>query len=144
MSPLRPICAAALWTVAVCLTALGIGCSSNPGPAPGEVQGKVTFKGTPVTEGTITFLNSKDGGGGEGKLGPDGMYTVPNKLNVGEYVVIVTPPMQMTDTDPGKSPPAPVEKNVKNVPPKYRQQGTTPLKFKVESGPNTANFDLTP
>jgi hypothetical protein len=130
---------------AVCLTALGFGCSSSSsGPATGEVQGKVTFKGAPVTEGTITFLNPKEGGSGEGKLGPDGAYTIPNKLNVGEYVVVVTPPIHIVDTDPGKSPPAPVEKNVKNIPPKYRQQGLTPLKFKVEAGKNEANFDLLP
>ena len=138
MSFARAICAA------VCLTALGFGCSSSSGPATGEVQGKVMFKGSPVTEGTVTFLNPKEGGSGEGTLGPNGAYTIPNKLNVGEYVVVVTPPMHIVDTDPGKSPPAPVEKPAPNIPRKYRQQGTTTLKFKVEPGKNEANFDLTP
>jgi len=144
MSLVRPICAAAVGLAAVCLTLLGVGCSSPPAQATGEVQGKVTFKGAPVTEGTVTFLNPKEGGAGEGTLGPGGAYTITGKLNVGEYVVVVTPPMHIVDTDPGKSPPAPVEKNVKNIPPKYRQQGTTPLKFKVAPGPNEANFDLSP
>lgn len=144
MSFARPLCGAALGLATACLTAIGLGCSS-PAPVPtGDVQGKVTFKGAPVTEGTITFLNPKEGGNGEGKLGPDGTYTLTGKLNVGDYVVVVTPPIHIVDTDPGKSPPAPVEKNMKNIPPKYRQQGTTPLKFKVESGANEANFDLAP
>ena len=143
MRSAQPTRVAARVSAAVCLTVVLVGCSS-PGPAAGEVSGKITFKGAPVTEGTVTFLNSKEGGSGEGQLGPDGAYSIVGKLNAGEYVVVVTPPMEMKDTDPGKSPPAPVEKNVKNIPPKYRQQGATPLKFKVEPGPNTANFDLTP
>lgn len=143
MRSAHPTRVAARVSAAVCLTVVLVGCSSS-GPATGEVAGKVTFKGAPVTEGTVTFLNPKEGGSGEGQLGPDGAYSITGKLNVGEYIVTVTPPMEMKDTDPGKSPPAPVEKNVKNIPMKYRQQGTTTLKFKVEPGPNTANFDLTP
>jgi hypothetical protein len=50
----------------------------------------------------------------------------------------------MVDTDPGRSPPAPVEKHAPNIPPKYRMQGTTPLRAPVKKGPNTFDFDMKP
>ena len=84
------------------------GCSSS-GPAVGEVSGKVTFKNQPVKEGTVTFLNPNEGGAGESPIDANGNYTIPH-LVVGEYIVIVTPLMEMKDTDPGKSPPAPVDR----------------------------------
>lgn len=132
---------AACATAAVSLAVVA-GCSS--GPATGEVNGKVTFKGQPVTEGFVTFMNPNEGGAGEGKIGPDGSYAVVGKLVVGEYIAVVSPPMHIVDTDPGKSPPAPVEKNVKNIPVKYRQQGTTPFKFPVKEGKNEINLEMNP
>jgi hypothetical protein len=125
----------------VFLAAVLAGCSPS-GPATGEVSGKVTFKGKAVTEGTVTFLNPKEGGAAEGELGPDGTYKLNGKVVVGEYVVVITPLVQIVDTDPGKSPPAPVEKPAPNIPQKYRQQGTTPLKETVKEGKNEFNFDL--
>jgi len=142
MLSIRFTCVAARVVASVFLTASIIGCSS--GPATGEVQGKVTFKGKPVTEGTVTFLNSKEGGAGEGKLDTDGNYTIQGKLVVGEYVIVINPPVHIVDTDPGKSPPAPVEKQAPNIPMKYRVQGSTPLKETVKEGKNEFNFDLKP
>src|SRR5437588_13099655 len=84
------------------------GCSS--GPTKGEVHGKVTFKGQPVKEGTVTFLNTKEGGGAEAQIGKDGTYAVQGGAVVGDYVVEIKPLMHIVDTDPGKTPPAPVEK----------------------------------
>src|SRR6478752_4016759 len=49
------------------------GCST--GPAKGEVQGKITFKGQPVKEGTVTFLNTKEGGAAEAQI-KDGTYVI--------------------------------------------------------------------
>jgi hypothetical protein len=51
--------------------------------------------------------------------------------------------MVMMDTDPGKSPPAPVEKKAPDIPTKYRQQGSTPLKASVQAGENTIDFEMT-
>src|SRR4051812_46891861 len=104
---------AVLAAVAGFLAAGLAGCSR--GPATGTVQGKVTFKGAPVTEGTVTLLNPKEGGTHEAQLQKDGTYTVPGKVVVGEYLVTITPLMHIVDTDPGKSPPAPVEKPAPNI-----------------------------
>jgi hypothetical protein len=126
----------------LCVVVLLAGCSS--GPDTGTVRGKVTFKGAPVTEGTVTFTNPKEGGAAEAKLDKDGSYAVPNRVLVGEYQVTITPLMEMRDTDPGKTPPALVEKSAPNIPKKYRQPGSTPLKQTVKKGENTFNFDMVP
>ena len=121
---------------------LMLGCDS--GPATGDVKGKVMFKGQPVAEGLVTFLNPKEGGAAEAPINKDGTYAVPNGVVVGEYVVEIKPLVVIVDTDPGKSPPAPMEKPAPNIPQKYRMQGTTPLKAKVERGPNVFDFDMKP
>ena len=137
----RPTLAAFVFAAGA-LTAVPVGCSS--GPATGEVKGKVTFKGKPVTEGTVTFLNPKGEGDVEAQINKDGTYAVQNKVVVGDYLVVITPPVTIVDKDPGKSPPAPVEKNMPDIPRKYRMQGTTTLKATVNPGQNECNFDMTP
>ena len=124
------------------ILSLVVGCSK--GPATGQVEGKVTFKGKAVTEGTIQFLNVKEGGQAGAELDAAGAYKMKDPVVVGEYVVVITPGMEMKDTDPGKSPPAWVERHAPNIPPKYRMQGTTTLKATVKQGKNEINFDLTP
>lgn len=137
----RPTCVASLAFAAVFLTSMVVGCSSG-GPPTGRVQGKVTFKGNPVTEGNIQFLNPKEGGTAGAELNKDGTYVVPNPVVVGEYLVTVSPLTVIVDTDPGKSPPAPVEKPAPNIPQKVRQQGSTHLRATVKTGQNEHNFDL--
>jgi hypothetical protein len=127
---------------AASLCIFAAGCSS--GPAKGEVHGKVTFKGQPVKDGIVTFLNPKEGGAAEAAIGADGSYAVRGGVAVGEYVVEIKPLMEIKDTDPGKSPPAPVEKPAPDIPKKYRMQGTTPLRAAVKTGPNELNFEMIP
>jgi hypothetical protein len=133
---------AVLWIVTSFLLT---GCDS--GPATGEVRGKVTFKGQPVKEGTVTLIpKAKEGGSSyEATIGADGSFSVPTPVVVGEYLVEVKPPIIYVDTDPGKSPKAPMEKPAKDVPNKYRQQGTTPLTADVKAGKNGEFvFDMKP
>jgi hypothetical protein len=118
------------------------GCDN--GPARGDVSGKVTFKGSPVKEGTVTLLNPTEGGAHEAQIQTDGSYAIQGGAVVGEYVVEIKPLVVIVDTDPGKSPPAPVEKPAPDIPRKYRMQGTTPLKATVKSGKNEINFEMTP
>jgi len=110
----------------------------------GKVKGKVTFKGQPVTEGSVTFLNLTEGGTAGADLKSDGTFDC-GEVVAGEYVVVVNPPMVMVDTDPGKTPPSPEEKNMPNIPRKFRAQGSTTLKAKVEMGGNhDFTFDMKP
>lgn len=110
----------------------------------GKVRGKVLFKGQPVKEGLVTLLNLTEGGAAEANLNPDGTYAIANPVAIGEYVVEIKPLTTIVDTDPGKSPPAPVEKKAPDIPRKYRMQGTTPLKASVKKGENEINFEMTP
>src|SRR5262249_48872935 len=109
-----------------------------------EVRGKVTFKGEPVTEGMITFVNPTGGPGGEIRLGADGGYEIPGGLVVGDYIVMVTPLIHIVDTSPGKTPPSPQEKPAPNIPEKYRRQASTPFRATVQKGQNKPfEFDMT-
>src|SRR5262245_34344745 len=109
--------------VAACLTIALTGCT--PPAVTGQVNGKVTFQGKPVAEGIVTFLNLTEGGAAEATIQAGGAYEVRHGVVPGEYRVVVNPPVEMVDTDPGKSPPAPVEKRAPDIPPKYRQQGSS-------------------
>lgn len=115
---------------------------SNRGPKTGEVRGTVTFEGKPVTSGRITFLNQSGAGDFEAEVNADGTYAIKNPVVEGDYLVTITPLIHIVDTDPGKSPPAPVEKEAHNIPMKYRQQGTTTLKAKVNEGKNTVELAM--
>jgi hypothetical protein len=139
----HPVIRASVIVIAAALLCTGyVACSS--GPAKGEVHGKVTFKGQPVKEGLVTFLNLKEGGAAEAQIGNDGSYAVHSGVVVGEYVVEIKPLVHIVDTDPGKSPPAPVEKPAPDIPAKYRMQGTTTLRAKVQAGKNEINFEMKP
>src|SRR5262245_32545139 len=107
------------------------GCKS--GPAVGQVTGKVTFKGTPVTEGKITFYEPKTGQAVEGDLDKDGGYTIRD-VRVGEYIVTIRPLTILIDSDPGKTPPAPEYKPAPNIPLRYRGDTTSPLKANITEG----------
>jgi hypothetical protein len=127
------------------LLILVAGCSS--GPAVGQVSGKVTFKGKPVTEGRITFFNAKAGYNADVVLGKDGRYTIETPeggLMVGDYVVTITPLMHLINPEPTKTPPAPEWKPAPNIPMRYRSEMTSPLKVTVKEGPQELNFDMTP
>ncbi len=132
-----------LYLIASGFTSVFVAGCGPSGPPVGEVSGKVTFKGQPVKEGTVTFMNPTEGGAGESPIGADGSYAI-EELVVGEYIVVVNPLMEMKDTDPGKSPPALVEKPAPNVPTKYRQQGLTPLKASIKEGKNEFPIQMSP
>ncbi|HXG12836.1 MAG TPA: hypothetical protein VNK04_23970 [Gemmataceae bacterium] len=127
----------------VAVLAAAAGCGS--GKPMGQVEGRVTFKGQPVTEGMISFSNAA-GEGAEAPLGPEGKYlirTPQGGLPVGDYVVTVTPGTYVDNSDP-KTPPAVEEKRAPNIPPRYRRLGSTPLKATVQEGKNVFDFDLKP
>jgi hypothetical protein len=133
-----------VFVLSVAFLAMGLaGCSR--GPAVGEVSGKVTFKGKPIVEGTITFINPTTGYAAEAGLQKDGSYVVETPeggLVVGEYLVMVNP-LLYRDTSNPRTPPSPVERPAPNIPQKYRNQGRTPLRATVQKGRNTFNFDMT-
>jgi hypothetical protein len=117
--------------------AVSLGCGSAERPI--DVSGKVTFRGEPVAEGAIQFIEDRTGRGGQVDLGPDGGYTV--RLFAGEYRVAVTPPY-IEDNSSGM--PNPYYKKVKNIPKKYHSTETSGFKAAVSRDQATHDFNLTP
>lgn len=79
-----------LRTVTVCFAVLATalaGCQgSGDSKFPAKVSGKVTYNGSPVTGGTITF-HTADGSPIQAAIGADGSYTI---VNLPEGPVTVT------------------------------------------------------
>lgn len=116
-----------------------VGCKSGSGPA-GEVSGKVTFEGKPVTEGTVTF-QSDAGTGDEGTLNAEGAYSLKRPLPTGDYKVFILPPV-VKSVDPKTRRTVSDLKPMPDIPEKYRSQATSDLKAKIEPGKNVHNFEM--
>jgi hypothetical protein len=127
---------AGLWMTLVVLT----GCAAKKPPV-GEVSGKVTFEGKPVSHGIVTFMNTKIGAGDEATLNPDGTYAVKTPMPVGEYQVFILPPVVYQKVDV-RGPEVGVLMSTKEIPEKYRTIGTSDLKATVKEGKNECNFDM--
>jgi hypothetical protein len=106
-----------------------------------KISGKVTHQSKPVEEGTINFEDTTTGQVGSGELGSGGAYST--ELPAGSFKVFVTPPQIETKGTPD-SPPDKVEKNVANIPKKYRRQETSGLSADVAKDKRTFDFDLKP
>jgi hypothetical protein len=137
---LHPMRRAPGWLLGLALATFSAGCESEKQPE-GKVFGKVTFRGQPVTEGTISFHNEAAGFGAEALLEADGSYRLPTGLAVGEYKVSVFPPLVINSSDP-RTPPVTEYKKVNNIPGKYHIPATSPLTATIQEGDNPREFDL--
>jgi len=117
--------------------AISFGCGSAEKPI--DVAGKVTFRGEPVVEGAIQFIEDRTGRGMQVDLAPGGGYAV--KLFAGEYKVAVTPPY-MVDNSSGM--PNPYYKKVKDIPKKYHSTETSGFKVAVSKDKTNHDFDMRP
>lgn len=113
------------------------GCGSGDGPI--DITGKVTYKGEPVTEGSVQFIEDATGRGAQVDLEPGGTYKA--SLPKGEYKVVVTPPYIV---DESSGIPNPYYKKVKNIPEKYHSTETSGLTASVNPDKTTHDFDLAP
>lgn len=118
------------------------GCGSSE--PTGKVSGKVTFKGAPVTEGTVTFVNKDQGGIAAGELQSDGTYTLfstSGGLKPGTYRVSIMPPEVEIPGD-GSTAPSTGPKDVDNIPEKYRNGESSGFEADVKEGKNEFDFDM--
>lgn len=118
------------------------GCKSETKRHP--VEGRITFQGTPVLEGSIMFHPmNPEAGFLEGSLIKDGKYLVPAEkgLAEGKYQVLITAPdYKGKRPDPNSAPGAVFE--VKELFPQIYNTKST-LSVEVTSkGPNTFDFHL--
>lgn len=110
------------------------GCQDQP---MGTVSGKVSYRGKPVTSGTINFYAPEKGVGATAEIDASGTFTIDEPLDAGNYKVFVLPPQ------PQQLPPGQRAKQVTfSVPPKYQDANSTPLSREVKTGMNKFPLEL--
>jgi hypothetical protein len=109
------------------------------------VGGVVTLDSVPVPRGTVTFKPANGGSAAYGQIGSDGSYELrtgrEEGLPTGQYqvTIVANEPAPMQQTASGGPPPPgkPI------TPAWYKRSETSGLSFKVESGSNEINLELT-
>lgn len=146
--------------MAVVAGAASLGCGGNSA-APVRLAGKVSYNGTAVTAGTMSF-HTADGTIYPGLINTDGSYTATD-LPVGEVVVTI----ETESLNPNKKAEgtAKEQKDAKRrsgmmqkapegavggptptyvkIPAKYADKKTSPLKLNLERNTKSKDFDLT-
>jgi hypothetical protein len=101
----------------------------------GEVYGKVTFRGKPVTQGNVVFADEEWGTFMKAPIQPDGSYELrPTQGGVGLYLkgvykVSVVPPI--VDGPQGITKTPTVVPDPADIPRKYRSSQTSGLEFEL-------------
>ncbi len=119
-----------------------VGC--GPGGLPtGNVSGRVTQAGAPLTVGTVTLLNEQMGIGASAQLDAAGAYRMES-VRTGDYLVAIQPAAVPLTEDalPLAEREAGAWKKPFTVPDKYRDPQTSGFTTSVSRGENTANFDV--
>jgi hypothetical protein len=124
---------------------LAVGCGSGSG----TVNGKVTYKGQPLTMGTVTFMGTT-GNPATAPINPDGTYKAV-KVPLGQVKVGVAVPntpavprgrtMDPSKFGGAKPPPEDGPKPVV-IPTKYSSPDTSELSYDVKKGDQTIDIDL--
>ena len=133
------------WAVVI-LAATGLtagGCGGPSRPPLAKVHGKVTYKGKPLTSGTVVFMPVA-GMGAEGPTGagqpsaspikPDGSYELTTD-NPGDGAIVGEHKVAVVSVDPTS------KKSV--IPEKYQAPGSTPLSRTVKEGDNAIDIEVT-
>ncbi|MEP3480508.1 MAG: hypothetical protein ABJZ55_14750 [Fuerstiella sp.] len=134
------------YCLAACLLA-GCGSSQDTRGPLGSLTGTVTHEGTPLAEGLV-YLQQNDGAGaGGGSIASDGTFQVTGGASggipVGTYTVWFAPPV-IPDPAPDDPLTEETEKEMPNLPQKYRSQADSGLTVKIEEGENSKTFELVP
>jgi hypothetical protein len=115
-----------------------VGCGAG-GPAQGQVKGKVTLGGQPVTGGSVSFnpIDNPEAKAAVGDVGADGAFQLStNSANdgaaVGKHRVTYSAPLPGETADPSRPPP----------PSPYQGAVIEPAEVEVKSGPNEFQFQL--
>ena len=129
----------------LCLVTAGAGC----GPGKGDMSGTVTFKGKPVTSGTVDFLGS-DGIHHYAAIEGDGTYSIKGVPGGAAKVGVYSPDPSDTAalSRGGSGKPSRAAQNPGSragwfsIPDKYGDPAASGLTFTIKRGPNTYNIDL--
>lgn len=99
----------------------------------GEVTGKVTLNGVPLTNGSVNFYSSNSGAGALCPLDESGSYRIKYLNAPDTYTVTLLGPEQI----PGQPAPPPSE-----IPTKYQSSSTSGLTVELKQGRNTFDISL--
>lgn len=116
-----------------------VGCGKG-GPPTGGVQGRVTYEGSPVTEGVVSVYSPEMGIGADAKIGADGAYATSEPLRTGKYTVAVLPP---PEPPPQDAVPKASTKAYPNIPLKYRDPKKSGLSVTIAEGKNQFDIPMT-
>ncbi|ADG65926.1 hypothetical protein Plim_0073 [Planctopirus limnophila DSM 3776] len=124
---------------------MNAGCGSADRGPQAQLTGKVTFSGQPVPEGVVQLSKVGGGAGASANISADGSFSVVlvDPLPPGEYLVLIVPPTIEDNSNPN-SPPVQKPKEMEQIPPRYGNAKTSPLKVTLKEGANTADFALEP
>jgi hypothetical protein len=139
---IRSVCRA---LTAVILLGLGSGCESGTADL-APVRGKVSYKGVPLSAGTIVFtpdaLRGTTGSMARSEIQADGTYVLRTDslpgASVGWHRVTV---MAIESTSPGRDPDLRLPRSL--LPEKYRDPEMSGLSCRIQAGQaNCIDFDL--
>jgi hypothetical protein len=108
-----------------------------------KVNGKVTYKGKPVPNGTVTFIPEGGGPSATGEIQSDGTFTMTTYSSgdgaiLGKHKVVIAAMADMGDRLPEERSPLPPP----IVPDKYTSPATSDLTTEVKDEENKPVFDL--
>jgi len=130
---------------------LAVGCSRGSLSGTVPVTGKVTYKGQPVANATITFIGQGEARTAVAVTDASGVYRLKtldsNGAIPGKYIVLVS----QTENIPGADQPVSMDEAARNqgkareprqlLPARYSDPAKTPLDVEVKRG-RTNSFDL--
>lgn len=132
-------------TVATLVLGWTAGCDGGPALAP--VHGKVTFRGAPLTRGTIVFTPDAHRGGhgplASADIQPDGGYTLATGSTPGATVGWHRVTIMAVEAAPANTPGQRFHVPRSLIPEKYRDPELSGLNCEVKPGKdNGINFNL--
>ncbi len=129
-----------MFAVAAIGSLLGFSGCNGSGEVPRyPIAGTVSFQGTPIASGEITFEDPDSGFAAGGEI-QDGSYEL--LVPAGKFKVFISPGLVETDPGDGESPPQMEVADSAKVPEKYRRVDTTDLTAKVTASSTTFDFDM--
>ena len=123
----------------VCLCLAGCGGGSTRDLPRGQVKGKVTYKGEPLTQGSVVFMHPS-GDTAAGVLGPDGTYTAEVAIGENKVLVQSREPEQFNETAAKGTPKGMPGRS--RIPERYSRFETSNLTLDVKEGENPFNLEL--
>lgn len=124
------------------LLALGLLAGCSGGPAVGDVSGTVTYDGKPVEQGSIAFYPADGNGPTAGGAIADGKYSV-RKVSPGNSKVRISGTRVTGQKKMYNDPGSPlVTTSAEYLPAKYSDEKVTELRYDVQGGAQTKDFNL--